>query len=104
MCRAPEQFGPHKQHTIKADLWGFACTLLHMVTGVPPWSQDNMLQICTTVGVRRQSPPLPEGLPGELQQLLAACLAADPGQRPAAQQVLKVSHWTWMHALYVEHG
>ena len=59
--RAPEQVGPRHLHTIKVDVWGFACTFLHMVTGSPPWAGDSVLQICTAVGVGRQAPPLRNG-------------------------------------------
>jgi serine/threonine protein kinase len=88
--RAPEQFGPRHLHTIKVDVWGFACTFLHMVTGAPPWAGDSVLQICTTVGVGRHAPPLPTDLPPELRQLLGSCLEADPSRRPSATQLLKV--------------
>lgn len=88
--RAPEQFGPRNLHTIKVDIWGFACTFLHMITGAPPWAGDTVLQICTAVGVGKQAPPLPRDLPAELLRLLGSCLEADPSRRPTAQQLLKV--------------
>lgn len=72
------------------DIWGFACTFLHMVTGAPPWAGDNVLQICTAVGVGKRPPALPEGLPVELGKLLGSCLEPDPSRRPAASQLLKV--------------
>lgn len=50
--RAPEQFGPRHNHTIKVDIWGFGATFVHMVTGAPPWAGDSVLQICTAVGER----------------------------------------------------
>jgi hypothetical protein len=87
---APEQFGPRHQHTIKVDIWGFACTFIHMVAGSPPWAGDSVLQICTEVGVRRSSPPVPRDLPQELAQLLQSCTEADPSRRPSASQLLKV--------------
>jgi serine/threonine protein kinase len=31
--------------TNKCDMWAFGCTLLHMLTGQPPWSGRNMGQI-----------------------------------------------------------
>ncbi|GBF93838.1 hypothetical protein Rsub_06837 [Raphidocelis subcapitata] len=87
---APEQFGPRHLHTIKVDMWGFACTFVHMVTGAPPWVGDSVLQICTEVGVRRSAPPVPRELPQELAQLLGSCFEADPSCRPSASQLLKV--------------
>lgn len=88
--RAPEQFAPGCRTTNKVDIWGFAATLLHMITGSPPWQHDTLMQICTAVGVAKQAPPLPEGLPGPVQALLATCFDADPARRPTAVHLLKV--------------
>lgn len=90
VCRAPEQFAPGCRTTNKVDIWGFAATLLHMVTGSPPWQHDTLMQICTAVGVAKQAPPLPEGLPGPLQALMQTCFDADPARRPTAVFLLKV--------------
>jgi serine/threonine protein kinase len=89
-CRAPEQFTPGHRPTNKVDIWGFASTLLHMLTGAPPWAHDTLLQICTAVGVAKQAPPLPEGLPQQLEALLRGCFEADPARRPTAGAILKV--------------
>lgn len=88
--RAPEQFTPGHKPTNKVDIWGFAATLLHMVTGAPPWQHDTLLQICTAVGVSKQSPLLPEGLPPQMEALLRSCFDADPARRPTAAHLLKV--------------
>lgn len=88
--RAPEQFAPGCRTTNKVDVWGFAATLLHMITGSPPWQHDTLMQICTAVGVAKQAPPLPEGLPGPLQALMATCFEPDPARRPTAVYLLKV--------------
>lgn len=89
-CRAPEQFTPGHRPTNKVDIWGWAATLLHMLTGAPPWAADGLLQICTAVGVAKQAPPLPQGLPGQLEGLLRGCFEADPARRPTAGAILKV--------------
>jgi hypothetical protein len=47
-------------------------------------------QICTAVGVAKRAPPLPAGLPGPLEDLLAACFQPEPARRPTACQVLQV--------------
>lgn len=61
-----------------------------MVTGAPPWQHDTLLQICTAVGVSKQSPPLPEGLPPQVEALMRSCFEADPARRPTAAHLLKV--------------
>lgn len=89
-CRSPEQFAPGSRTSNKVDIWGFAATLLHMITGSPPWQHDTLMQICTAVGVAKQAPPLPEGLPPPLQALMSSCFEADPAKRPTAVYLLKV--------------
>lgn len=69
--RAPEQFGPQQHHTIKADIWGFACTLLHVLQGHAPWQGHSIMQICTQVGEGGQGW---SGQDGALAQVCGACL------------------------------
>jgi hypothetical protein len=56
-------------------------------------------QICTAVGVSKQAPPLPEGLPPPLTALLLNCFDADPARRPTAVHLLRVSV-CWVHGLF----
>jgi len=97
--RAPEQFSSGQGITNKVDIWAFASTVLHMLTGCAPWQDDTMLQICTAVGVGLQAPPLPPGLPAHLELLLSSCLQSDPAKRPTAAHILKVTrHMARLHA------
>ena len=48
------------------------------------------MAICTSVGVQKMAPPLPDGIPKEMARVLSSCFEADPGQRPSAHRVLKV--------------
>ncbi|KAH3745847.1 Mitogen-activated protein kinase kinase kinase ANP1 [Pelomyxa schiedti] len=78
-------------HGPSADIWSLACTIVEMVTGKPPWSQQfpNPTQamhfICNTTTPLH----IPSHLSPQLQQLLDTCLQRDPTLRPTAQQLLK---------------
>jgi hypothetical protein len=48
------------------------------------------MAICTSVGVQKMPPPLPEGIPKDMARVLSSCFEVDPGQRPSALRVLKV--------------
>jgi serine/threonine protein kinase len=50
-CRAPEQFEEGVRLTPQADMWALGGTLLHALTGRPPWAGSNVMQIATAVGV-----------------------------------------------------
>ena len=81
--------------TMQSDVWSFACTLVHALTGVPPWwdASKNMLRsahyVMRKVTIQRLAPPelgmalaLPDVTPS-LNVLLSECLAFDADLRPA---------------------
>eukprot|EP00878_Enallax_costatus_P045765 GHUV01055246.1.p1 GENE.GHUV01055246.1~~GHUV01055246.1.p1 ORF type:complete len:442 (+),score=53.08 GHUV01055246.1:977-2302(+) len=75
--------------TPAVDIWAWACTMIHMVTGKVPFSNLNDTQICMQVGVHKRAPPIPTTLPDALQLLLRQCLAVSAEQRPTAAQALQ---------------
>ena len=81
--------------TMQSDVWSFACTLVHALTGVPPWwdAPKNTLHtahyVMKKVAFQRSPPPelslalaLPD-MSAELNVLLSECFAYDPDLRPA---------------------
>ncbi|KXZ50821.1 hypothetical protein GPECTOR_15g507 [Gonium pectorale] len=88
---APEQFHVGSRITPQCDMWALGATLLHLLTGRPPWLGYNMAQICVQVGVQRTAPDIPDsGLPPPLLGLLRACLRPEPSARPSAKAALEV--------------
>jgi serine/threonine protein kinase len=49
-CRAPEQFEEGGRLTPQADMWALGGTLLHALTGRPPWAGSSLMQITAAVG------------------------------------------------------
>ena len=81
--------------TMQSDVWSFACTLVHALTGVPPWwdAANNTLRsyafVMRKVSLRALAPPelglalaLPDVSPS-LNVLLSECFAFDADLRPA---------------------
>ena len=90
--RAPEQtdeeeFGRRGSHT---DAWGFAATVLHLVTGQVPYSSFTPMQIMGAM-TKRRPPAVPDTLPPWLQNILRQCLSFDAAARPSVLQLLQVS-------------
>lgn len=101
--RAPEQHvtdasGNAVPLTPAADMWSWACTVIHTAQGQPPFSGLNMFQIHNTVVRQKRGPAVPSSLPAKLRELLSDCLAADARARPTAMQALQVCFGTWRQA------
>ncbi|MEW5309302.1 MAG: hypothetical protein WDW38_001197 [Sanguina aurantia] len=73
----------------KTDVWALACTLVHMLTGQPPLSGRNAMQIMMAVNVKRTPHALPPGIPVGLSDLLRSCLNYDPRRRPSPKAILE---------------
>eukprot|EP01105_Mastigella_eilhardi_P023610 TRINITY_DN5996_c0_g1_i1.p1 TRINITY_DN5996_c0_g1~~TRINITY_DN5996_c0_g1_i1.p1 ORF type:complete len:1159 (-),score=231.26 TRINITY_DN5996_c0_g1_i1:59-3463(-) len=80
-----------KGHGTAADIWSLACTVVEMVTGKPPWSQQfpdpnqAMYNICQTTTPLH----IPSHLSPQLQHFLDICLQRDPSNRPDAEHLLQ---------------
>jgi hypothetical protein len=68
---------------------------------IPSRAPDKMLLLLLLllyeieqVGSHKRAPPVPDSLPGSLQQLMQQCLAVAPAQRPTARQALQVNKGT----------
>ncbi|TPX72173.1 hypothetical protein SpCBS45565_g00610 [Spizellomyces sp. 'palustris'] len=76
-----------KGYSAKVDIWSLGCLILEMFTGYNPWRQLDELQTMWRLG-RENTPPLPEWLSPQAQNLLEKCFAIDPDQRPTATDLL----------------
>jgi eukaryotic-like serine/threonine-protein kinase len=88
-CRAGRDGGPVGP---PADVWGLGATLHHAVSGAPPFprppgarrSPDREARFPQLV---RAPEPLPRRTPPALADIVAACLAPRPADRPTAAEV-----------------
>ena len=106
---SPEQLTGEDAHgnplrvTMQSDVWSFACTLVHALTGVPPWwhAANGELRSATyvilKVSIQRCAPPelglalaLPNVSPS-LNVLLSECFAFDADLRPTFFSDFKTS-------------
>ncbi|TYB53518.1 serine/threonine protein kinase, partial [Nonomuraea sp. PA05] len=89
---APEQLSeqPAGPHT---DVFAWAATVVFAATGGPPFGQGPFPAVAHRI---LHAAPNLDGVPAPLRDVLARCLAKNPGERPTSLQVLQslIGHGT----------
>jgi hypothetical protein len=87
---APEQHDSDSFGALspKADTWALGCIIVELVTGEPVWPGKRETEIMMTVAIKKQAPPIPDGLPDELQAVLRGCFVHDQAKRSSADSVI----------------
>lgn len=80
---APERFLDGTEPMPQSDMWGFGATLCEVLTGKVPFGEEG------GKAQSRDNMPMPTipGVSADVQRLIHACLAKEPGDRPTAQQI-----------------
>ncbi|MGD0527528.1 MAG: serine/threonine-protein kinase, partial [Polyangiaceae bacterium] len=87
---APEQVKASKQVDARADVWALGVTLYELLAGTPPFDGQTVLAVLNQIErqePKRLSEVRPE-IPAALADVVHACLAKDPGGRPASARSL----------------
>jgi len=72
-----------------ADIWSVGCTVLEMLTGVPPWHPQEQLAIIYNLATTETGPPIPSYASDLLRDLLSSCFQVNSSKRPTATQLLQ---------------
>ncbi|KAJ7584960.1 kinase-like domain-containing protein [Mycena floridula] len=79
----------NRSKSTSRDTYAFACTILEVYTGQPPFPQykfDPPVMYDVLAGKR---PPRPPRLSNELWMLVESCWQQDPARRPSAQAIMR---------------
>src|SRR5262245_50390924 len=82
---APEQARDTREASVASDVYSLGATLLFAATGHPPYQGATVMDVLARLAT--EEPDL-SGLPGELSELITACLARVPRQRPTSTAML----------------
>ncbi len=82
---APEQARDTHLASAASDVYALGATLAFAATGHPPYQGDTVMDVLARLAT--EEPDL-SGLPGELTELIAACLGRVPRERPTSSAML----------------
>jgi len=82
---APEQARDATQASPASDIFSLGATLVYAATGHPPYRGETVMDILVRLATE---PPDLTGVPGELEELLAACLDRVPRDRPTEAAII----------------
>lgn len=89
---APEQWQPEIRGPIsfETDSWGFACSIVEMLSGIQPWCGKSAQEIYQLVVIKQEKPIIPSGLPPAMEKVISGCFEYDLRNRPLIADVLQV--------------
>jgi len=82
---APEQARDTREASVASDVYSLGATLLFAATGHPPYQGASVMDVLARLAT--EEPDL-SGLPGELSELITACMHRVPRQRPTSTAML----------------
>jgi serine/threonine protein kinase len=82
---APEQARDTHEASVASDVYSLGATLLFAATGHPPYSGATVMDVLARLAT--EEPDL-SALPGELTELITACMQRVPRQRPTSSSML----------------
>ena len=75
--------------TEKCDVYSYGVIVWELLTQEVPFAGCHMHNVMWLVGAQGMRPPVPEGTPAPLQDLLVLCWDNDPKKRPAFSKVME---------------
>ncbi|XP_057507411.1 mitogen-activated protein kinase kinase kinase 18-like [Actinidia eriantha] len=72
----------------ESDVWSLGCTVIEMVTGMPPWEDRGCETLCR-IGYSGESPDIPIQLSELGRDFVNKCLRRDPIERWSCDQLLR---------------
>ncbi|KAJ1963915.1 kinase that interacts with cdc31p [Dipsacomyces acuminosporus] len=88
---APEVIQKGSVYDFKADIWSLGITAYEIVTGVPPYADEDPKRALFLIPRKGPKTLNPEQASRDLRELVSKCLEVDIAKRPSAHELLKHS-------------
>jgi serine/threonine protein kinase len=78
----------------RVDIWSLGCVIIEMVSGKPPWSEQNFenpFRALYHIGNSDSLPKIPDSMSDAGRAFVLRCLTRDPDKRPSASKLLEDS-------------
>jgi len=85
---APEMI-TDKQYSKKVDVYSFGIVLWELATGLLPYQNMTPVQVAYAVVNKNLRPPLPDGCPLALRNLMEQCWNSCPERRPTFYEIVR---------------
>jgi len=89
---APEVMLLQEGHGRKADIWSVGCTVIELATAEKPWGKgafDNMMYAVQHIALTEATPPIPEVLHSDGQDMVERCVRRSMQERPCTEELLQ---------------
>ncbi|MGO9079960.1 MAG: serine/threonine-protein kinase [Streptosporangiaceae bacterium] len=82
---APEQARDTRKASMASDVFSLGATMVFAATGHAPYQAETVMDVLVRLATE---PPDLSGLPGDLAEVVVACMQRDPLKRPTSSSVL----------------
>lgn len=80
-----------RRYSYASDVWSLGCTVYEMVTGYPPWKEQQSCSIASLlffIANSKSPPTIPTDISIELLSFLKTCFQRNPEERCSSQELL----------------
>ncbi|MDQ3299223.1 MAG: serine/threonine-protein kinase, partial [Myxococcota bacterium] len=88
---APEQLAGSPNIDARADVFSLGVMLYELASGSRPWEADTAIAIAVAQATRPPQPLVAPHVPAGFNDLVMACLAIDPAERPTGAEAIGAS-------------